>query len=322
MAEREELLLGAGIDPGQPPAEALALIFRSMPLRSKTSDPPAPLEEVFERGFFGCLDECRRCLEFFGEHSPETGEAFGVAWPWSRVQGAVVFPALPLRLRQAEEDGPDGAYRLHEQKILREAAGEERCFLDLAHKGKEQDFPFDLLCFGPMERYLLQDGILEIEDLFCRLRVGISAKELESLFVRTMRMDPALIEGLSLPEMKERAVLSIARPADPRFLDPEAFFRVRADIREVSVSGEGLELHSEREEHAVFRITEKDRHWRAELVDGSYMLHRVDMRLNEDHAFLEVFPSEELYLLAPGKRGRLAFDLHSDCVMLTTGKQC
>jgi len=321
MAGREDLLLSAGIDPGQPLADALALCFRSMPLRRRPSEPSASLEDVFARGFFGSLEECRRCLEFFGEYSPENGEAFGISWPWSRVQDAVVSPALPLRLRQTEEDGPDGAYRLQDNRILREAAGEETCFLDFARTGKEEDFPFDLLCFGPMERYLLQGGILEIEDLFCRLRVGISAGKLESLFIRTMRMDPTLIEGLSLPEMEERAVLSIARPADPRFLDPEAFFRVRADIREVSVSGKEIELHSERDEHAVFRITEEDRHWCAEVISGSYMLQRVDMRLTENHAFLEVFPAEELNLLAPGKRGRLAFDLHSDCVMLTTGKQ-
>ncbi len=321
MTDIEDLLLSAGVDSAQGRAEALALCFRAMPLRRGESSKHESLEEIFDRGFFLSPEECRRTLDFFGAGEAEVGSAFGIAWPWTRINGAFVAPGLPVRLGDAEEEGADAVYRVAEKRILREAAGEEEIFIDCGASAPGGGFPFDLLCFGAMERYLLKAGRLSIEDLFCRLELPVSRVELDRIFIRGMRMDPALVEGLPGPGQEDAGVvgtvLSISRPLKADFApDPAVFFGIRADVRELSEKGGELEVLSERGERAVFEIKGGEEFWRVDLREGSYPLHSVNLHRREAGLRLEVEPSLELDLLAPGTRGRLAFDLHSDLVML------
>jgi len=292
-----------------------------MPIRRKQLPGEASLEEIFERGYFDGLAECRKALEILTGGEVLSGSAFGISWPWARLEGALVAPGIPVRLFSGEEEGPDGVYRFEGDEVLREAAGEVTPLLECTKMAPEKDVPLDLLCFGAMERYLLQDGLLTIEDLFCRLELPVSRHDLDRILIRGERLNPALIEDLPCRKAEEGGsltpTLSIARPAETQFFpEPDAFFGMRADVRKVSPQGDFLKLESHRGDEALFRIERERTAWSAEMKEGRYPLAFVRCSRDQTLLHIEVRPSDELQLLAPGKRGRLAFDLHSDCVLL------
>lgn len=322
MNLRVDYLEMAGIDPMQPPAESLAVFFRSYPLR-QGPDEGSSIEEIMDRGWCAGIEETSRLMEALTGMTPGFGTAFDCSWPWARIDGAVVAPALPIRLLSREEEGPDGMYRLEEMKVFREAAGEERDFLDLEIEGAGKAPPFDLLCFGAMERFVLSGSDLVIEDLFCRLRTRVSRAELDRILVRGLRLEPSVLEGLSiladLEDDQEASILEISRVVDTGKgfpLDPEVVMGARADVSSVRLSGDRMLVETERGESAVFTVTGKPRSWSLQLLEGSYPLRRLRLQLRDSCVDLEVQPSAELNLLYPGKRGRLAFDLHSDLMTL------
>jgi len=322
LIDREDFLANAGIDPRQPPAEALALFFRSFPLRFSDANARLP-EEIADSGLLLGLEECTKILEEFCGQSEGRGWAFSSSWPWARIGDAIVAPGLPVRVSAVEEQGPDGIYHVADGEIRREAVGAEDVFLRLEGHEQASSTPFDLLCFGAMERYLLRGSVLEIEDLFCRTRQQISGNILERILLRELRMDPGVLDGLELPRQVDEngppACLEIRRPAafsDARHLDCAAVMNARADVRSAVMKGKALHLESEGGERAVFEIEILPDGWNLRLREGFYPLERLELKDQGDTLFLGVEPAPVLDLLAPGKRGRLAFDLHSDFVNL------
>jgi len=324
MSLKEDILLGAGINPSQPTADAAAIFFRAFPLKKadpESSEERSPLE-IVESGYLEGPSECRGMLDVLAPGGGEQWNAFGISWPVGRIEGMCVAPALPIRLGNATEEGPDGVYRMGDGGVFREAVGEEELFLSVAGESRSGTFPFDLLCFGPVERYLLTGGMIEIEDLFSRMRFRIDRNIAERIFLRTLRLAPAVLDGLSFPEPdgEPPIILEISRPSElfmGRELGLEALFSARADTESVVRTADGLIVRRHDGETAVFTVTEDNGTSRAELDEGMYTLTSCALAVSDASVRVSVEISPDIDPLRPGMRGRLVFDLHSDLVSLT-----
>ncbi|MCD4749079.1 MAG: hypothetical protein K8R59_06880 [Thermoanaerobaculales bacterium] len=316
MRASRDLLLAASIDPRQPPAEAAALMVRTIPLRHNEEQAETPAAEV-ARGWFSDPRTLGDVLAEITGAEVLAGTALGGGWPWLQVGDVVIAPGLPVKAGSTEEEGPDGVYRVAGERVLREAGGRERVFLEkMATTGKAD---FDLLWFGAMERFLVRAGRLEVEDLFCRMLIPVRQVDLERLLVRGKRVEAAVLDGVPTDELEERPTIEVARPVtatSPRWRDPEAFLSARIDIAAVTVTGAALSLRSERGETANFLCESGPAGWRLELESGAYPLEAITMRTAEDDLVLTAEVGSEIDLLRPGMRGRLAFDLISDLVEL------
>lgn len=300
--------------------QAAAAAIRRMPLRRHEGDGEANPAAVSDRGWFLGVDECARFLESScgGELRPARG--FGGRWPVVSTPEWLVAPAVPLVVSRHGGDGVDAAYELRGETIWREAGGVEARLIELGDDNACPGEPFDLLWFGESERWVLRRAMLVIDDLFAEVELPATRALLEKLLVRGRRLEPAVLDGLSFDAPTGRARLAVRRPAaltsPDTSPDPEKLFLARADVERVARRGDLLELVTAHGDRAVFSCREEANGWRATLEEGNYPLTGFSLRILGDVLELSADLDARLDPLAPGLRGRLAFDLRSDLVTL------
>ena len=319
------VLAAAGVDPGLPAAQAAAMLVRNLPLRWGSAGVRDP-ETVVESRWFAGAAECHRVLARLFRGSPVRGSAFSSTWPQLEAAGVVVAPALPVAATADEQPGPDGVYQLDRGTVWREAAGERRALLSGGGAAAaDGGGAFDLLWFGPTERYLVRGGTLEVEDLFSLLRMGAARSLVERLVVRGLRTDPEVLEGVAWSARATPPEIEVRRPSElvkgEVWRNPAAVLSARADIRSVDRRGDEILAETARESSVVFRVAEEPRGWRLFTWDGDYPLRTLGMIERAGHLVLSATLGPDLDPLAPGVRGRLAFDLRSDLIALGKAKK-
>ena len=313
------VLAAAGVDPSLPAAQAAAMLVRSLPLRWRAAGVRDP-ETVVESRWFAGAAECHRVLARVFRGRPVRGAAFSATWPQLEAAGVVVAPALPVAATADELAGPDGVYQLERGTVWREAAGERAALLAGGGGAAPGGDAFDLMWFGPAERYLVRGGTLEVEDLFSVLRVGAAQPLVERLVVRGLRADPEVLEGVAWSARETPAEIEVRRRSElvagEAWRDPAAVLASRADIRSVERRGDEILAETVRQSSVVFRIAEEARGWRLFTWDGDYPLRTLGMRERAGHVVFSATLGPDLEPLAPGVRGRLAFDLQTDLIAL------
>jgi hypothetical protein len=232
----------------------------------------------------------------------------------------LVAPALPLVLTGSGGEGVDAAYSWRDGAVWREAAGVEELFLTTTNAGPIPGSAFDLLWFGDCERYCLRGGTLAIEDLFALVELPVDLGTLARLLVRGRRLDPAILAGLAVSPADAPAKITVNRAVElipeDEWRDPERFLRARADIERTDRRGDRIFVHTATGEAPVFKSRVLADGWVMELDEGDYPLTGVSMRRRGAALSLAADLHPTLDPLAPGVRGRLAFDLRSDLVNL------
>ena len=181
-------------------------------------------------------------------------------------------------------------------------------------------FAFELLWFGDGERFMVSDGVLEIEDLFSTLRLGVSRSWLEASLVRKMRVDERILEGLEVAAAGRRPEIEVRRPvelvAGGRIPDPEALLRARAGVRRVDRRGDEITVSTEDDRRVVFNVAQERDGWRVFLWDGESPYQVLTLSLANRHLRLTAALGDEIDPMAPGVRVQVAFDLRSDLITL------
>jgi hypothetical protein len=276
-----------------------------------------------ERPRFESVAACAHRLGRATGAAVSTACAFGGEWPVVRGEGWMVAPALPLALTAAGGDGPDAGYHLCGDAVWREAAGAERLLLTTSVADPAPGAPFDLLWFGDAERYTLRGGILVVDDLFAEVEVPVDQATLERLLVRARRVDAAVLDGLVLDRPAVPATITVNRPAaltpGESWRDPEGLLCARADVERTARSGDRIEVTTSAGSTVAFLCEERADGWTVRLLSGDYPLAALSLRREEDSLSLSAVLDPAIDPLAPGMRGRLAFDLRSDLVALSSG---
>ena len=300
------------------PAAAAAVL--RLPLRWTPGDAAAAEGTALERGYVGSVAECGSLLAAALGAELAPAQAFGGEWPVAESAGLLLAPGLPSPLPLGPSDGPDAAYRRDGTRVWRESAGAETLVLTAEPTAPAPGEPFDLLWFGDAERYLLRGGRLTVDDLFCELRLWPSRAGLEHLLVRLRRADPAVLAGLAVVGVAEAAEITVRRPrqlsAEGRWRDPERFFACRADIGGLTAGHGALTATTGRGATVVFAVEEHAAGWRVAVVEGEYPFSALELEADGELLALSGTLAAAVDPLAPGLRGRLAFDLRSDLVML------
>ena len=298
---------------------AVALIWR-LPLRWSDSDRGRPVESVIARGWFSGADECARALAAQAPLETDTGGGFGASWPILRCGAYSVAPALPVAVSGEPVVGVDGEYRGDATGVWREAGGAEDLFLsfDLSHPAPGA--PFDLLWFGDFERFTVRDGMLEIEDLFGVLRVPVSPQLLDHLLIRSRRLKGEVLVGLPMIDRVAPQTIEVRRAEDfspdDRWRDASSFLVARADIESTISRGANIEARVVGGATAIFGCDENEDGWLLSLREGSYVFTEIRVARRATTISLCATLDREIDALAPGMRGRLIFDLHTDLVTL------
>lgn len=234
--------------------------------------------------------------------------------------GWLVAPALPLVLPASGGDGVDGAYVWRDRAVWREAAGAEKPFLTTSDADPIPGSSFDLLWFGDCERYTLWNGTLAVEDLFAVVELPGDRRTIERLLVRARRVDPAVLDGLVFAPAGGPATITVNRAVElipgEGWRDPERFLRGRADVERTDRRGGRITAHTARGTSPVFRSDDGVDGWALVLDAGDYPLTGLEMCLRGATLSLSANLHPAVDPLAPGMRGRLAFDLSSDLVGL------
>ncbi len=313
-------LAARGVSPTSPPAQRAAEVVRVLPLRMAVGGAEDPAGAL-ARGWINGPAEAAALIGTVTGWAEDTGAAFGTRWPLFVHDTVVVAPALPvaLGLAGAESQGPDAVYRIDAGIVWREAAGFEDGLLEFSGRPVGGTPDCDLVWFGPGERYLVRGGELEISDLFADLRLPATTSQLERLLVRGLRLAPRILHGLAgassggsprLTVRRHRALLPGGCPA------PADLVGARADVSEAHARGDRVEVRLESGGRAVFGLEPAADGWRLELVAGDYPLLSLAVGDQGDDLVYQVTLGPTLDPLRPGLRGRLAFDLTSDLVML------
>jgi hypothetical protein len=176
------------------------------------------------------------------------------------------------------------------------------------------------LWFGETERYVLRGGALEIEDLFAACRVSATRSHLERELIRGRRVDPDVLAGLTVEGIPAAPEIEVRRPtslsADGRWRDAAAFLANRTDIVAVDVSGDRIAADTARADRVCFDVTEQPNGWRLLKGAGEYPFLAFTMVREGPDLSLRATTAPQIDPLAPGMRGRLAFDLRADLVAL------
>lgn len=310
-----ELMAAAGIDPRQGPAETAALVVRRFPLRIGAETGAGP-EETLERRWCSGLEHFADVLALVTGRPCRWGSAFGLRWPWIEVGGALVAPGLPVRVVAGREEyGPDGAYTLEATNLLREAAGRRNLFLNTEEKAVGGTPDLDLLWFSDTARFLLREGVVEIEDLFSKTRCFIDDNTLDALVVRGLRIDRQVIEGLPRESGKGSATVEVAReqrPLTEAWRDVARFLESKMDVDEATVRGDHAVIKDVRGERVEFVLTSHDSGWALDRRRGRFPYDALELQRAEHHVVLKAVIPEEHDLLSSGVRGRFVFDLNAD----------
>lgn len=272
------------------------------------------------RGWYRGAAECAFDLARATGCVVSSARAFGGDWPVVRGDGWLVAPALPLALPRAGGAGVDAAYVWRDHAVWREAAGVEELFLTTSAAGPVPGTAFDLLWFGDCERYILRHGTLAVEDLFAVVELPTDRGTLERLLVRGRRVDPAVLDGLVFAPAGGPATITVNRSVELNrgedWRDPERFLRARADVDRTNRRGDQIVAHTARGASLVFRREDRDGGWALILDAGDYPLTGLEMCRRGTTLSLSADLNPDVDPLAPGMRGRLAFDLRSDLVSL------
>ncbi len=267
------------------------------------------------------VTECARRLARAIGADVSSARAFGREWPVVEAAGWLVAPAMPLALTAAGGDGLDAGYRLCDGAVWREAAGVERLFLTTNAAEPVPGAPFDLLWFGDSERYTLRRGILEVDDLFAQVEVPVDHSILERLLVRARRVETTVLDGLAFDRGDAPAVITVNRAAaltpTESWRDPERFLRARADVERTERRGDRVEVKTVAGATVVFLCEGRGDGWSLRLEGGDYPLTELTLCRQEVTLSLSAVLHPAVDPLAPGMRGRLAFDLRSDLVALS-----
>ncbi len=272
------------------------------------------------RGWYRGAAECALDLARLTECGVTRARAFGGDWPVVRGDGWLVAPALPLPLTGSGGDGVDAAYVWRGHAVWREAAGIEEPFLTTSVDDPSPGAAFDLLWFGDSERYTLRRGTLAVEDLFAVVGLPADHATLDRLLVRGRRVDPAVLDGLAFAATGGPATITVNRAVrlnrGDDWRDAERFLRARADVERTDRHGDRLVAHTARGSSPVFRCEDRADGWVLKLDSGDYPLTGLEMCRRGGALSLSAELHPAIDPLAPGMRGRLAFDLRSDLVSL------
>jgi hypothetical protein len=300
-------------------ARAAALV-RATPLLGR-GEGTRTVDEVLECGWFCGIEECGRVLGEVAGAPPREGRAFGRAWPWLEVEGAIVGPGLPVAVPPAEVRGPDAGYRREGRVVLREAGGRQGVFLALdADPGPGDDDGPDLLWFGDAARHVVRGGRLEIEDLFSSLSTPVSRALLDRLLVRGRRCDAVILDRLSLGSAAAPPpILTVARPAaiTPKsWADPEVFFRVGVGLTDLRERNQRLCARGPDGGCTEIRLGRADHGWEAAVESQALPFVRLTARREGPDVVLSATIADRIDPHAAGMRERLAFDLTATLVAL------
>ncbi len=300
-------------------ADRAAALVRQCPLRWSVGAGRST-EEARASGWFLGAAECAAVLSENPKTQIDAARAFGGRWPRISDGETVIAPAVPVALGASAVEGVDAEYLLQDNELWREAAGAPHLLLATDEDPRLQTEPFDLLWFGPSERYLLRRGVLEIEDLFARLRTGASSGLLDRLLIRGRRLPTEMLDGLQAASETLKTEIEIERPVallgGDRWRDPGLFLASRADVNEVRRTGSTIEIASVHGEQVLFEAEEHGAGFSLQLTRGSYPLTAISLGLSEETLVLRAAVDDRVDVFAPGMRGRLIFDLRSDLVAL------
>ncbi len=281
--------------------------------------PPTP-GAPDERGWIAGLDEASRLLERLGAPSVRWGHAFGIRWPYAVAAGYVVSPGVPVAVGDEPVEGPDGVYTLREGAIVREAAGEETTFLSPAGSAALAQSPVpDLLWFGLMERFVLRNGRLEVEDLFSRTSAPVTAPAIRDLLVRRMRLPGALADGLPVGQPGAPAMVEVCRRLElvsAAWADPAELLSRREGVVTVERRGSRIVLEFETGGRAELEWTRTGAGWSARLVRGTFEWCEITAETSGGTLRYRAVAAAGLDPADTGARTRIAFDLLSDLVVL------
>jgi len=315
-----ELLESLGVPAHLPAAEKAAALIRRVPIRFESAIGNRDPATVLESRWFAGVSECLNVLCEVYRGSIQRGAAFGTTWPYMIAGGRVVAPALPVVVGEAETTGPDGCYKLGEAVVWREAIGEKRRLLILESPAAAGGTGFDLMWFGDGERYLLRGGVLEVEDLFSVLRIQATAPVIDRLLMRTLRVDADVIDGLEFGEQGEPSEIEVRRSrdlvADQRWRDAARVLQVREDVVGVERRDDQLVVSTARDDNVVFNLVQEPRGWRIYKWEGEYPFRTLGLMERDEVLCFSGTLDKAIDPLAPGNRGRLAFDLRSNLVAL------
>jgi len=234
------------------------------------------------------------------------------------MKGRVVAPGLPVAAGPEELRGPDGAYRVREGKVVREAGGAEGELVELdPSPPPPESLGFDLLWFGPAERYLVRDGRVEIEDLFARVVAPVDRGWLEETLLRRGRHDPALLEGMDTEPSTEAPTIEVRRPEQltgEGWEDPRRLVALREMVETVNGEGDEIRARFSNGECADAALATIPGGWAATFTGQVAPWHRLWCRRQGKSIVYGAEPSTDPR--DPGVRTRWAFDLMSDLLRL------
>ncbi len=278
-------------------------------------------ETILHRGWAAGGVEAAAVLGKLVGSAVRWGEGLGGGVPVVVAGEALTGCGVPVVAVAEETEGPGGAYRFDGLRVFREAGGAGETVVELGpSREDEETLGFDLLWFGPVERYLLRGGLLLVDDLFSRARVPVDRRGLERLLVRGRRLEPGVLYGLDPspspggPWIEVRRSLSlVAAPwADPGAVMPRRegveAFETAADTFRLRFHG-GVVYHGE--------VRELEAGWEIVFADEATPWRRLRMVREDDRLVWGAEPRGSL--LDPALRARHAFDLFSDLVRLGQG---
>jgi len=250
-----------------------------------------------------------------------SGGAFGRRWPVVVVGlSSVVAPAVPVRVTTLPAEGPDASYDLADGAVWRTTASGRERLLDVTAGDDVPGEPADLLWFGDTSRWLVREGILEVDDAFSRLTIPASSADLERLLVRARRVDPAVLDGLpcDAPALggARLEVWREAELADPDDIDqPQRLLVRRPEVARIERRGHvlvGVGVDDARIELDLVDVGRDG--WTIERRQGRLPYERLQLRRCGPRVRLSAELVPTIDPLAPGVRQRLAFDLFADLV--------
>jgi hypothetical protein len=310
-----------GIPSHLPAAEKAVALVRAFPLSVQSDEGQRDVGTILDSGWFAGAGECIRVLAEVYRGSTGRGAAFGQRWPYLSGGGRVLAPAVPVLVSEEEVSGPDGSYQVRDQIVWRETVSQPRPLLRMDGTVENSGPGFDLLWFGDNERFLVGNGLLEIEDLFSLTRLPLTHDLLDHFLSRVLRLDRALVGDLEMEAGDTRPTIEVRRlremvPND-RWRDPCRLFAARVGIRRVDRDGERLVVETERPQQVVFSIVEERNGWRAFAWEGTFPFQSLVLLERGEVLSLTGTLSREIDPRERGLRGRLAFDLNADLVALT-----
>jgi hypothetical protein len=293
-----------------------------MPLRWSPGDQQRDPAAVLERGYFNGARECARVLASgAGDARIVAALAFSSPWPVVENDRWRVAPAVPVVVGESSTEGPDGIYSGRGEAIVREAFGAEGLFI-VGADGATDDEPFDVLWFDADARLLVRRGLLEIEDLFCRVTVAATEALLDRLLLRARRLAPDLLHAVGTAAAPAVATVRVRRPQSlvraPGVLeDPRRYLEARAEASGVTAEGDRFEVKLRTGGQVVFRSAPISGGWSLRREDGNHPWSAIRLTGKGEKLELTVDLDETIDPMAPGMRGRLAFDLQADLVALS-----